>query len=163
MNAATRQIEITVRSINQPASLGKLMAVTVSCGAEVLAACSYWDGSNAVMKLVTEDAPRTMRALQAAGFDCRSNSVVVVETPDKPGLAALLHAKLVAAGIHVFYHYSLHGERHQSHVVFKTSDDDRAIYLLEVDALIHNLAAAKSWRQSPEADVVEFRMEKHAA
>ena len=163
MNAVTRQIEITVRSINQPASLGKLMAITVSCGAEVLAACSYWDGSNAVMKLVTEDVPRTTRALQAAGFDCRLNPVVLVETPDKPGLAALLHAKLVAAGMHVLYYYSLHCERNQSYVVFKTSDDDRALYLLEVDALIHDLAAAKSWRRSPAVNIVELCAEKHAA
>ena len=70
MIGATRQIEITVRTINQPALLGKLIAITVSCGAEVLAACSYWDGGETVVKLVTENAVRTIHALQASGFDC---------------------------------------------------------------------------------------------
>src|SRR5258708_23880313 len=106
MIGATRQIEITIRPINQPALMGKLIAITVSCGAEVLAASSYWDGSGSVVKLVTEDALRTTHALQAAGFDCTSNPIVLVETPDKPGLPEFLSDKLVGAGVNVLYTYS---------------------------------------------------------
>jgi hypothetical protein len=59
MTGATRQIQITVRASNQPALLGRLIAITVSCGAEVLAASSHWDGAGTVVNLVTEDAVRT--------------------------------------------------------------------------------------------------------
>src|SRR5690242_10074189 len=106
MTAATRQVEITVRTVNRPGTLGKLMTITASCGAEVLAACSYWDGARSVVKLVTEDAQRTGRALKAAGFDFESHPVVLVETPVKPGLLAMLRDKLTVAGIHVLYSYS---------------------------------------------------------
>ena len=127
------------------------MAVAASCGADVLAACSYSDGGGTVVKLVTPDVHRPTRALCAAGFDCQSQEVVLVETPDRPGLAALLGRKLTAAGIGVLCSYSFRIGSHQSHTVFKTTDNERALYLLEVDALIHDLAAAKSWRPLEEA------------
>ena len=164
MIGATRQIEITVRTINQPAIMSKLIAITVSCGAEVLAASSYWDGDSTVVKLVTEDALRTSRALQAAGFACHSNPVVLVETPDKPGLPEFLSDKLVNAGINVLCSYSFRSDRDLNYVVFKTTNDDRAIYVLEVEALIHGIASAKSWRQTAaRRDMAEPTTAKRAA
>jgi hypothetical protein len=163
MIGATRQIETTIRTINQPSLMGKLIAITVSCGAEVLAASSYWDGGSTVVKLVTEDARRTVGALQAAGFDCRSNPVVLVETPDKPGLPQFLSDKLVSAGINVLYTYSFRSDRDLNYVVFKTTDDERAIYVLEVEALIHSLAAAKSWRRPGPKIMAEHAVIQHAA
>src|SRR5712675_179399 len=106
MIGATRQTEITVHVTNQPAALSKLMAITVTCGADVLAAHSYWDGASSVVRLVTEHTLRTTHALQAAGFNCASTSIVLVETPDKPGLSAVLSNKLTGAGIEVLYAYS---------------------------------------------------------
>ncbi len=152
MIGATRQIEITIRTINQPTLLGRLIAITVSCGAEVLAASSYWDGGETVVKLVTEDALRTTHALEAAGFDCKSIPVVLVEVPDKPGLPEFLTGRLIREGVNVLYTYSFRSDRELNYLVFKTTDDDRAIYTLEVEALIHGLAATRNWRES---DVVQ--------
>ena len=163
MIGATRQIEITVRTTNQPALMSKLIAITVSCGAEVLAASSYWDGNETVVKLVTEDAFRTTRALQAAGFNCRSNPVVLVETPDKPGLPEFLSEKLDSAGVNILYSYSFRSDRELTYVVFKTTDDNRAIYLLEVEALIHGLAAAINWRGPSTKELQETHAVKQAA
>ena len=139
------------------------MATAGSCGTEVMAACSYWSHGGTVIMLVTEDALRTTRALEMAGFKCRTNSIVLVETPDKPGLAALLGAKLTAAGINVLYSYSFRSERNQSYVVFKATDDDRAVYMLEVEGLIHDLAAAKRWRPSIVTRVPDMDPEPQAA
>jgi hypothetical protein len=163
MIGATRQIEITVRTVNQPASMGKLIALTVSCGAEVLAASSYWDGNETVVKLVTEDALRTARALQAAGFNCRSNPVVLVETPDKPGLPEFLSDKLVSAGVNILYTYSFRSDRELNYLVFKTTDDNRAIYILELEALIHGLTAARNWREPAAKEMTGVGPVKQAA
>ena len=163
MIGATLQVEITVRTITQPSLLGKLIAITVSCGAEVLAASSHWDGKNTVVKLVTEDAVRTTHALEAAGFACKSSPVVLVETPDKPGLPEFLRGKLAIAGINVIYTYLLRSDGGLAYVVFKTTDDIRAIYILEVEALIHDLAAAKSWRRPGAEDMAESNEVQHAA
>ena len=163
MIGATRQIEITVRTINQPALLGKLIAITVSCGAEVLAACSYWDGGETVVKLVTENAVRTIHALKASGFDCRSNPVVLVEAPDQPGVPEFLSDKLAGAGVTILYTYSFRSDRELNYVVFKTTDDHRAAYVLEVEALIHGLASAKNWRQPAAKALAESVTAKQAA
>ncbi|MGO9609248.1 MAG: hypothetical protein ACLPT4_06390, partial [Verrucomicrobiia bacterium] len=120
MTGATRQIQITVRASNQPALLARLMAITASCGAEVLAASSHWDGSGTVVNLVTEDAVRTGRALTAAGFECESHFVVLVEIPDKPGLPVVLAERLEAVGIDVLHSYAFRSDNHQSYVVFET-------------------------------------------
>jgi len=163
MTGATRQIQITVRASNQPAFLARLMAITTSCGAEVLVASSHWDGSGTVVNLVTEDAARTGRALTAAGFECESHFVVLVEIPDKPGLPAVLAERLEAVGIDVLHSHAFRADNHRSYVVFQTSDDDRAIYLLEVDALIHHLAASQRWHPSSERERAETCTAKHAA
>lgn len=163
MIGATRQIEITVRTVNQPSLMGKLIAITVSCGSEVLAASSYWDGNDTVVKLVTEDAFRTTRALEAAGFNCRSNPVVLVEAPDEPGMPEFLSDKLAGAGVNVLYTYSFRSDRELNYVVFKTTDDNRAIYVLEVEALIHGLAAAKNLRRPSDKDTPELHPVKQAA
>ena len=163
MIGATLQVEITVRTITQPSLLGKLIAITVSCGAEVLAASSHWDGSNTVVKLVTEDALRTTHALEAAGFACKSSPVVLVEAPDKPGLPDFLRGKLSIAGINVIYTYSFRSDGGLTYVVFKTTDDIRAIYILEVEALIRGLAAAGNWRRPAAEDAAEPGEVRHAA
>ena len=145
MWTAAKQVEITVRVANGPASLGRLIAVASSCGTELLAACSYWDQAGAVVMLVAEDALRAKRTLEGEGFKCKANEVVLVEMPDIPGLAPLLGAKLTSAGIHVLYSYAFRSGGDRSYVVFKTSNDDRAVYFLEFEALVESLTAAKRW------------------
>jgi hypothetical protein len=163
MSTVKRQVEITVHVSNDPASMGRLMATTGSCGAEVLAACSYYSYDGAVVMLVTDDATRTVRALESAGFKCKADSILLVEIPDKPGIAALLGAKLAAAGIRILYSYSFRSENDQGYVVFKTTDDNRAFYLLEVESLVHELAAAKSWHRLAEVRFDEQEAEPQAA
>ena len=163
MTGATRQIQITVRASNQPALLARLMAITTSCGAEVLVASSHWDSSGMVVNLVTGDAARTGRALTAAGFECEAQFVVLVEVPDKPGLLAELTDRLKSVGVDVLHSYAFRSDNHRSYVVFQTSDDARAIYLLEVDALIHHLAASQRWRPASDEETAETCVAKHAA
>ena len=156
MSTVKKQVEITVRLDNEPTAMGRLMAAVATCGAEVLAASSYCSYDGAVVMLITDDEPRTSLALTAAGFDCRQDSVLLVQIPEKPGLAPLLGAKLIAAGIQVLYSYSFRSDN-QGYVVFKTTDDSRAFYLLEVEALVHELAAAKSWRGT---EIIPFEEEE---
>jgi hypothetical protein len=163
MHSVTRQVEINVRVTSDPASLGELMAITVSCGTELLASCYRWDHAGAMVRLVTEDSPRTARALEAAGFKCELKPIVLVEMQDKPGLAAVLGSKLTADGVKVIYSYSFRSERGQAYVVFKTTNDTRAMYALELCALVHELAAAKHCRSPVETDVEEPHVTTQAA
>ena len=160
---ATRQVEITVRSGRDPATLSRLMATIGSCGTEVLAACSYWDGFDSVMMFVPEQEAIAIRALEAAGFKCMTHLIVLVETPDQPGLAAALGGKLTYVGIEVLYSYSSPRECDRAYVVFKTTNDFRAMYVLEADALIHDVAAAKNCREPIHAHSRELHPDQVAA
>jgi hypothetical protein len=163
MSAVKKQVEITVHVSNDPASMGRLMATTASCGVEVLAACSYYSYDGGIVMLVTDDAARTMHALEHAGFKCKADSVLLVEIPNKPGIGTLLGAKLTGAGIRILYSYSFRSANDQGYIVFKTTDDHRAFYLLEVESLVHELAAAKSWRRFAEVRLDEQEAEPQAA
>lgn len=163
MITVSRRVELTVRSASDSVSLSRLISVTGSCGVGVLAARSYWDGHETVMMLVTEDDARTARALNAAGFTCQATSVVLVSAPDQPGQAALLGAKLSTAGINVLYAYSSRSDDDRIRIVFRTSDDKQAAYLLELDDLVHDLAAAKSLRPRPVTKRVDPRFAPQAA
>ena len=57
MSTVRKQVEITVNLPNDPASMGQLMATAGSCGAEVLAACSYYSYDGAVVMLVVASRP----------------------------------------------------------------------------------------------------------
>ena len=163
MSTAKRQVEITVNLPNDPVAMGRLTAIVGACGTDVLAACSYDSNDGAVVMLVADDAARTLRALEGTGFKWRQNSVLLVEIPKKHGIAALLGAKLTAAQIRILHSYSFRSEKNQEYVVFKTTDDNRAFYLLEVGSLVHELAAAKSWRQTIEFPFEQADVEPQAA
>jgi len=150
MHTVTKQVELTIHTPNDPALLGRLTAITGSCGVEVLASCSYWDHGGAVMKLVAADTRRMTRALEAKGFKCKSDSVLLVETAGTPGLAAALGARLANAGVSVLYSYSFRSEHGQSYAVFKTADENRAAPLLEMEALGRDQAAAAPWQPPAE-------------
>ena len=56
---------------------------------------------------------------------------MLVSAPHQPAIAAQLGMYLKAAQIGIRYCYAAWHETAQAHVVFKTTDDDRAIRVLE--------------------------------
>jgi hypothetical protein len=131
MAKARKQIELAIRSDNRPGSFGRLFATISDAGINILAYCTYSDHNDSVMLLVTEDPLRTKDLLEASGYQCRANSVVVVGARDQVGAAAQLGAHLGRAGVNILYSYaSTAGDGHFC-AVFKTMDDDRAIQALE--------------------------------
>jgi hypothetical protein len=131
MPKARKEVELAVRLGNTPGALGRVLSAVAGANVSVLAYCSYSDHCETVVLLVTDNALAAKRALEAAGFPCRANSVVVVGATDQMGGAALLGARLDHAGVDILYSYvSLSGSS-QFCAVFKTSDDHRAIVVLE--------------------------------
>ncbi len=131
MAKARKEIELAVRAGNQPGVLGKVFSVVSSAGINILAYCTYWERDNSVILLVAENPYRTKQLLEAAGYECRANSVVVVGAYDQVGAAALLGAHLGNEGINILYSYASSAGGGQFCAVFKTDDDDRAINTLD--------------------------------
>src|SRR2546425_1187576 len=106
MPRARKEVELAIRLGNEPGALGKVLSTVADENVNVLAYCSYTDRNDTVILLVTDNAMQAKRALEAAGFSCRANSVVVVGATDQVGGAALIGARLGFAGIDILYSYA---------------------------------------------------------
>ena len=138
--------EIVVHLNNEPASISKAAVAATTPNVEILASCLYWQSDGAVMRLVSEDPPKTAQALARAGFLWQSDSVLLMGLNETPGASARTTLLLAAAGIAVSYGYVSWSNRREGLAVFKTTDDNRALRFLQVDALMEELAGRKSWR-----------------
>jgi len=129
---AKKEVELAVRVGNGPAALGGVLAAVANHGINVLAYCTYSDGDDLIVLLITDNAFAAKEALQAAGFSCKANSVVLVGASDEVGAAARIGMHLGMAGIEILYSYASSSGGDQFVAVFKTTNDERAIQALEV-------------------------------
>jgi hypothetical protein len=129
---ARKEVELAVRVGNKPAALGAVLAAVANHNVNVLAYCTYSDGNDLIVLLIIDDALAAKEALQAAGFSCKANSVVLVGASDEVGAAARIGMHLGMAGIEILYSYASSGGGDHFVAVFKTTDDERAIQTLEV-------------------------------
>lgn len=132
MAKAKKEVELAVRVGNGPAALGGVLAAVANHGINVLAYCTYSDGDDLIVLLITDNAFAAKEALQAAGFSCKANSVVLVGASDEVGAAARIGMHLGMAGIEILYSYASSSGGDQFVAVFKTTNDERAIQALEV-------------------------------
>jgi hypothetical protein len=137
MAKARKEVELAVRLGNRPGALRRVLSIVAKAKVNILAYCSYCDRQETVVLLVTDNALVAKRELESAGFTCRANSVVVVGASDQVGGAALLGARLGHAGIDILYSYTSSAGPTQFYAVFKTSDDQRAITVLESSSAAH--------------------------
>jgi hypothetical protein len=129
---ARKEVELAVRVGNKPAALGAVLAAVANHGVNVLAYCTYSDGTELIVLLITDNALAAKEALQGAGFACKANSVVLVGASDEVGAAARIGMHLGMAGIEILYSYASSAGGEHFVAVFKTTDDERAIQTLEV-------------------------------
>jgi hypothetical protein len=129
---ARKEVELAVRVGNRPAALGGVLASVAKHGVNVLAYCTYSDGDDLIVLLITDNALTAKEALQTAGFSCKANSVVLVGASDEVGAAARIGMHLGMAGVEILYSYASSSGGDQFVAVFKTTNDERAIQALEV-------------------------------
>lgn len=132
MAKAKKEVELAVRVGNRPAALGGVLAAVANHGVNVLAYCTYSDGDDLIVLLITDNALAAKEALQTAAFSCKANSVVLVGASDEVGAAARIGMHLGMAGIEILYSYASSSGGDQFVAVFKTTNDERAIQALEV-------------------------------
>ena len=93
------------------------------------------------MRLVSEDPHQTAQALARANLHFQIGPVVLVGLRESPGIFARVGQLLAADGIPVSYSYVSWTSRREGFAVFKTADDERAMLLLQMNALMETLAA----------------------
>jgi len=135
MSMVSREAEIAVR-INEPTEISAVALLGWHADVEVLAMRSYCDRDGVVLLVVTSNPTKAAHVLESVGFRCKANPVLLVGPLGRSGLAAPIGLELARAGIEVLYSYSSRKSRDEYFLVFKTTEDVRAMRVLAVSPTV---------------------------
>jgi hypothetical protein len=120
-------------SFTMPSRAGLLSEVSATvAGAKVNinSICAYEVENNGRFMLTTDSNARARKALAKLGAEAKEEDVVAVEMPNKAGELQKVAKKIADAGINISYAYGTTVTGKSSTCVFKTSDDAKAIKVI---------------------------------
>jgi hypothetical protein len=123
--------EVMLHIANDLSVLAKLFTVLATQSSGVGAWRFYSDHRRAAVLLVTGKDSDIVGILQAAGFECEANRVVVVEERHRCMSAVRLSTELRANGIEMLDAYTCSSPENGTVLVLKTSDSSQAVTVLE--------------------------------
>jgi len=118
-----------------PDRAGLLIEVTAALArvkANISNICAYGMGmqGEANFMLTADSNAKAKKALAPLGVKIMEHDVFAVEMPNKPGELQKAARKIADAGINITYMYGTTGEGKTSTCIFATSDDAKAIKLI---------------------------------
>jgi hypothetical protein len=123
--------EIVLRTANNIGALAAFSKIVAERGMNILAMSAWVEDDEAVVRLVTDDALRTMDVLRDSGYDPQQRDVVLVDAAHKAGILRHLTDTLSKENIdlsHLFASATI--DQDVCLVVLNSSDNERAIVLL---------------------------------
>jgi len=125
-----KESELHVIAPNKTGILGRILGTLANAGINLRAICAYTQGEKGHFLLVTADNKKAEKALKAIGYEVTINEVVAVQIGDRIGAGAEIGALLGNAVIDIDYCYGTSAGLGQVFLVFKTSDNKKAIETL---------------------------------
>jgi hypothetical protein len=142
MSLKLKQIVVSIE--NEP---GRLLEVTESLGGAGinLRALNLVDtGAFGQLRLLVSDVAKARKILMEMQIPAYVNEVVAAEIEDKPGSLARLLKPLTEAGVTVIFMYAfITFSKGNAIMVFRFSDNDKAIEVLQANGM--NLLDAKAF------------------
>lgn len=123
--------EVMLHIDNDLGVLAKLFTVLAAQSSGVGARRFYSDHRRAAVLLVTGKDSSPVGVLQAAGFECEANEVVVVEEKHRCVSAVRLSTELRANGVEMLDAYTCSSPDNGTVLVLKTTDSSQAVTVLE--------------------------------
>jgi len=124
-------IEITATFQDAIGLTAKLATALAAENVNILAATGYSASSerrNATFTLIVNDFTKAERALEQIGAEeIHESSVIMVETPNKPGSLERIAKIIAAANINIYYFYATTSSGKTAMSVIKTADDEKVI------------------------------------
>lgn len=133
-----KQVSIFIE--NKTGSLSTVCKVLANGGIN-LRALSIADTQDfGILRIIVENTEKTMEILKKNGYICKTNSVLAVEIPDKPGAMAEIMGIVSVPGVSVEYAYAFasHKANDSAYMIFRVSGYDKAKEVL-AEAGIHLL------------------------
>jgi len=122
--------ELHVITPNEPGILGRVLGTLANAGVNLKALNVYSEGDKGVFLLMTSDNKKAQKCLKILGYDVKSNQVVTVLIEDRIGAGAEVGALLGNAIIDVKYCYGSSAGVGKALLVFKTSNNKKALETL---------------------------------
>jgi len=124
--------QLTVSIENEPGRLLEVTEALGNAGINLRALNLVDTGAFGQLRLLVSDVRKTRRILMSLQAAAHVDEVVAVEIEDKPGSLAAVLKPLKASNINVVFMYAFIGmSANKAVMIFKFSDNDKAIKLLQ--------------------------------
>ena len=126
--------EITATFDDRIGLTAKVAAAVAAENVNILAATGYSASGfrdKATFTLIVDDLGKAEKALDRIGaLEIHESSVLMVETPNKPGSLERIAKIIAEAGINIYYFYATTSSGKTATSVIKTADDKMALKVL---------------------------------
>jgi hypothetical protein len=123
--------QVSVFLENKPGRLANVLSALAREKVNVTALTVMDSKEHSVLRLVTEDLPRTVQVLNALGTPHTETEVLLVDLKNQPGALARVCEQLAAEHLNIDYCYVSSGGRNgRVFGIFKISNSEKAMRLL---------------------------------
>jgi len=136
--------QIVVSIENSPGRLFEVTHALGNAGVNLRALNLVDTGAFGQLRLLVSDVPQARRILMEMEIPAFVNEVVAAEIEDKPGSLSKILQPLTTANVYVVFMYAFIGiSQGKAVMIFRFSDNDRAIEILQANGI--NLLDAGSF------------------
>ncbi|MGD9345261.1 MAG: ACT domain-containing protein [Candidatus Aminicenantes bacterium] len=121
------ETELQVITPNEPGILGRVLGTLANSGINLFALQARSVKNKGVFLLLTSNNKKAEQCLRALGYEVKTNEVLTVLMDDRVGAGAEIGALLGNAVIDIDYCYGSSAKMGKALLVFKTSDNKKAL------------------------------------
>ncbi|HOD35900.1 MAG TPA: ACT domain-containing protein [Syntrophales bacterium] len=126
MAIAKRAKQLTFTLPNRVGLLAEVTSFIATAKINIEAICAYGRGEEGVFMIVTDHNAKARKILTHMGAEVKTEDVIIVEVPNKPGQLHAASKKIAAAVVDIAYVYASPSKGKMS-LVFKTDNTPKAL------------------------------------
>jgi hypothetical protein len=130
MAKAKKSKQLSFTMTNKVGLLSEVSRAIASAKVNITAICAYEMENEAEFMLITQSNKKVKKALSPLKVKIEEEDIITVEMPNKVGELQKVAKKISDGGIDINYMYGTAGTGKSSICVFKTSDDKKAIKVI---------------------------------
>lgn len=130
MHNVKKENELHVITPNETGILGRVLGTLANARINLRALCAYSEEDKGHFLLITSANKKAEKALKSMGFEVMINDVITVQISDRIGAGAEIGALLGNAVVDIEYCYGTSSGVGRALLVFKTSDNQKALETL---------------------------------
>jgi len=126
MAIAKRARQLTFTLPNRVGLLAEVTSFIATAKVNIEAICAYGRGDEGVFMIVTDNNVKAKKILSHMGAEVKTEDVIIVEVPNKPGQLHMASKKIADAAVDIAYVYAS-PSKGRMNLVFKTDNTQKAL------------------------------------